>query len=847
MNQILSREAVVTQSATFRHVSAKLTLREDTVEQLTRVAKKAIRHPVHCGIPFVISCGAPTWDKQLVALQGILWCEVGPAESDKGRKETFHLANPKLEMKGNQVAGIGDWVAKALRSNRPGIVGNVDAVEPTKVSGWIAYVSDGEIHGRRRIRLEVEGQVIAESVADRVRPDVLPQMATDQRFGYSLHLEKRSKEQWAGKSFLIIDEETGESLTSETLMLPTDSTVVVDIGDFVHYFAHHATPSGIQRVTIELVDRLRQSRVSRVQLVAARLDGKGLERVPWSWWSDLIEVISEGDNEGRVQQVAQDLRATVTDSRPFRLHLGDTLLILGAPWASHQYLTSYAQAQTSGANIVPLVYDLIPLTQPERFPAELRRIFERAMTWFAINADQILTISEFTKSEFIDFCARKSLEHPPIACIRLASEVKHVGLGSSDSQLKNRDQFVMFVSTIEARKGHAMAARVWLNLRGRLGAEQLPRLLFVGRMGWMASELMQILVDTDYVGGKVEIRSDVSDGELTELYREALFTIYPSTYEGWGLPVGESLALGTPVIASNAASIPEVGGAFVEYHDPGDQAGFEAKVLRWLEDPRRVEAQRAFISEFRPDTWDEVSERVESTLAESINRAAKHRAPRAHPGCEYVMGVNPLTVTSDNLMVLSWNLDVDCASPLLRQTWSATSEVVGQSILRRAPLAVDVDGAWFDLTSPIGLEFILDRSSRDLQAHLLVASVPDSGGVLVTIRCSGISVNRWVIGEELLSIPIPNDEAVRISLVGRPRLNMPLSHKGLAVKSLVLTQVADQAAQWGFLRREGRSRENFAADSQGAHSQINQNEIPKARVSTSANPKPNVRDDLAAD
>jgi glycosyltransferase involved in cell wall biosynthesis len=117
---------------------------------------------------------------------------------------------------------------------------------------------------------------------------------------------------------------------------------------------------------------------------------------------------------------------------------------------------------------------------------------------------------------------------------------------------------------------------------------------------------------------RVSVLFDISDDELVHLYRSCLFTVYPSFYEGWGLPVGESLGLGRYCIASSAASLPEVGGDFIDYVDPFDQMDFYMKVLRAIREPDYVRAREAIIRQnYAPRSWAETTRQ----LLVSVDRA----------------------------------------------------------------------------------------------------------------------------------------------------------------------------------------------------------------------------------
>lgn len=90
-------------------------------------------------------------------------------------------------------------------------------------------------------------------------------------------------------------------------------------------------------------------------------------------------------------------------------------------------------------------------------------------------------------------------------------------------------------------------------------ADAVPTLVFAGRVGWLVSDLMQQLENTQWLDGKIRFIQNPTDAELQRLYADCSFSVFPSFCEGWGLPVTESLAMGRPCVASNTTSIPEAG------------------------------------------------------------------------------------------------------------------------------------------------------------------------------------------------------------------------------------------------------------------------------------------------
>ena len=133
----------------------------------------------------------------------------------------------------------------------------------------------------------------------------------------------------------------------------------------------------------------------------------------------------------------------------------------------------------------------------------------------------------------------------------------------------------------------------------------------------MVADLMQQLRNAHYLDGKLVLFQDPTDGELTTLYQGAQFTLFPSFYEGWGLPVTESLAFGKPAIISNTTSLPEAGGALARYFDPESTTEAYHVIREVVEDPEGLRNWQARVArDFRPVTWDEAARAVLRALEE---------------------------------------------------------------------------------------------------------------------------------------------------------------------------------------------------------------------------------------
>ena len=133
----------------------------------------------------------------------------------------------------------------------------------------------------------------------------------------------------------------------------------------------------------------------------------------------------------------------------------------------------------------------------------------------------------------------------------------------------------------------------------------------MGRVGWLVDDLLRHLSDTSHLGGKVVLLEGVSDRQLAQLYSSCKFTLFPSHYEGWGLPVTESLAFGKVCLASKGGAIPEAGGPHCIYFEPGSEDEAEAVLRAVLESPSLLQRLTAAVREgFEEVTWDATAREV---------------------------------------------------------------------------------------------------------------------------------------------------------------------------------------------------------------------------------------------
>ena len=152
--------------------------------------------------------------------------------------------------------------------------------------------------------------------------------------------------------------------------------------------------------------------------------------------------------------------------------------------------------------------------------------------------------------------------------------------------------------------------KVWARLAAELGAA-LPLLVLAGRLNDPSGAFAATLKAIGAGAGRIRFLKDPSAAELARLYAGCRFAVYPSFYEGWGLPVGEAACFGKVTAASNAASIPEVVGDLAVYFDPHDLDAMAAVLRRLIVDRDYLAGLESQIKAgFHPRSWETCAERL---------------------------------------------------------------------------------------------------------------------------------------------------------------------------------------------------------------------------------------------
>jgi glycosyltransferase involved in cell wall biosynthesis len=228
---------------------------------------------------------------------------------------------------------------------------------------------------------------------------------------------------------------------------------------------------------------------------------------------------------------------------------------------------------------VVTLHDITPLLFPQMHPRARVMAYRLLARWSLNRCDRIIVDSNNTRHDLVEhgFARPGKIVTVPLGVVSNFATRPGVRPGLRHERSR---PFMLTVGVLEPRKNHALLLEVLQRLH-RQGEE--IDLIIVGRDGW---RWVNPVDRPEYANLRhsVQIRKDIPDDELGEIYKNAAVFVYPSYYEGFGLPILEAMACGTPVVASSTSSLPEVGGNAALYADPHDAEGFADKVLLLLRD-----------------------------------------------------------------------------------------------------------------------------------------------------------------------------------------------------------------------------------------------------------------------
>jgi glycosyltransferase involved in cell wall biosynthesis len=262
------------------------------------------------------------------------------------------------------------------------------------------------------------------------------------------------------------------------------------------------------------------------------------------------------------------------------------------------------------ARLICLIHDLIPVEYPEYARPNGAALHRLRIRNLLDMADGLIANSQSTAVSVERFAGGRSR----LPAIRVA----HLGIAPANDDavqsarrqpgkmISPHSPYFVIVSTIEPRKNHILLLNIWRRMIELHGPRDTPHLVVIGRRGWENENVVDMLERCDALRHHVTEYSGLADTTVHSLIQGARALLLPSFAEGFGMPVTEALAFGTPVICSDLPSLREAGCDIPDYIDPLDGAGWMETIRDYVKDDSAMRTrQLQRMRNWRMPTWEQ--------------------------------------------------------------------------------------------------------------------------------------------------------------------------------------------------------------------------------------------------
>ena len=257
-----------------------------------------------------------------------------------------------------------------------------------------------------------------------------------------------------------------------------------------------------------------------------------------------------------------------TTGETVNLNANDIVITAGSNWDFTEHHKILLGLRKRGIKLGILFYDAIPCILPFTYGPGFADIYKEWLIETIGACDIAFAISENTKRDLNDFADEYRLNLPEVKVVRLGDDIPAAaGTPSEEIIKKTSEPYLLTVGSIEYRKNHIMLLNAWRYMIEEQNYVP-PKLYIVGRQEWLDNDIEYQIENDLRLKGRVEILKGLQDIDLRVLYEKTMFTLYPSFYEGWGLPIAESLCFGKPCIASRSSSMVEIAPGLVRHAHP---------------------------------------------------------------------------------------------------------------------------------------------------------------------------------------------------------------------------------------------------------------------------------------
>jgi len=368
---------------------------------------------------------------------------------------------------------------------------------------------------------------------------------------------------------------------------------------------------GVSRYTSNLVHALLQQKVINIAIYGSSLRQKDLlEKTVRDWHKEFPFV----KFESVIQKYPPSLQEYLWNV--FGLNPLKRLF----PQLDVFHSWDWLQPPDKNVPLVSTIHDVAILKFPETAHPRILRLPQNAWKGLKERNAQIIAVSHATKKdliELLDFPAQNIHvihEALPLETAQVSEKMTEEEYEEIRSRLKLDRPYLFFVGTREPRKNLMKLIEAWQPLSEKLD------LVIAGESGWDGTNSQSDALKNEHL----RFLGKVSDAQLSVLYGEAEVFVYPSLYEGFGLPILEAFYHGTPVVTSNVSSLPEVAGNAAELVDPSSVKSIRFGIEKILNESKEAQQKRLqqMIIRMHQFSWEKVAEKTVEVYRRAAELAA---------------------------------------------------------------------------------------------------------------------------------------------------------------------------------------------------------------------------------
>lgn len=358
--------------------------------------------------------------------------------------------------------------------------------------------------------------------------------------------------------------------------------------------------------------------------------------------------------------------------------------------------------------LVPFIYDVTWSKFSHWMSVKDARHYSDCARLILENASLAIAISESTARDIPEFCDKVHIKCPPIRVCLSGDTIEKAdsAINEKYTRLSKGPGYVLCVCALHPHKNHELLLNVWRALIEKNGPERCPLLVCVGYPCSATRAFVQSAFRDARIRRHIKLLHGISESVLNWLYKNSLFTVYPSLYEGWGLPVAESLCHGKVVVASNAGSIPEIAPRLTDLIDPLDFPAWLARINAYIFNPELRMAREREIKAYIPRTWqDSVASLLSHISASSLNPSSIH--------------------------CLSYGKQVNTEREIEKYLGAGWQTLSANGLMSRSRIA----------------SLIFSRQQPDQDANLVLSARASAVGTELRIRINGYPVSSFVFSD----------------------------------------------------------------------------------------------------